>query len=163
MANRHRLLKLLQVTKILVAVTLIFGSGLVYSGFAEPYISRPDPIIGEVDVLVFMIVGGGLIWLKPTQLLRNRFWRATVAKAGLNDEQRQSTDSDGFRSTIQGHPIRVKTGSTTAFRSSTKETPDRYTLVEAELNHDASEGVVIGPSDQDAFVTPYDVSSHADY
>lgn len=163
MTNRQRLLKLLRVTEILAAVALIFGSGLVYSGFAEPYISPPDPIIGEVDVLVFMIVGGGLIWLKPTQLLRNRFWQATVAEAGFNDERQQSSDSDEYRSTFQGRPIRVKTGSTTAFRKSTEQLPDRYTLVEAELNHDASKGVVIDPSDQDAFVTPYNVSSHTDY
>lgn len=162
MADRRRRLRLLRFTELLAAVVLILGPGLVYAGVTEPYISPPTPVFGDVDVLVLMIGGAGLIWLRPSKFLRRRYWQATAAEAGLTTGHGDTAGSRECTGTIRGRLVRVKTGTTTAFRSSTKQTRESYTLVEAELDRAASAGVVIGPSAQDTFVTPYDVASHAD-
>lgn len=165
MTDKHRRLKLVRFIELLSAVGLIFAPGLVYGGVADPYISPPDPVFGNIDVLLLMIIGGGVIWIQPSKFLRRRYWRAAAAEAGLDLADGGMSGPRKYAGTIQGRPVRMKTGTTTMFRSSPQprgEDAKSYTLIEAELSQEAAEGVVIGPSEQDAFVTPYDVASYAD-
>jgi hypothetical protein len=164
MGERSRRLRVASAATKLAAVLLVFGPGLVYAGVAEPYLSPPPFVFGPVDALVVTV--GGVLALRlasPVRILRARYWRATAAEADLSVEAGGLASPPTVVGTVRGRRVRARIGSNPALRSgAASNTAVRYTAVEAELREPAAEGVIIGPTDQDAPLTPYDVVAFAD-
>lgn len=161
MSDRARYVTLVYVLTRVLFVLIIFGPGLVYTGVAEPYISPPPFIFGEIDVLG--IVFGGVLLVvvaKPTARLRARYWRATATEAGLTPADDESASTHEYTGTVDGRRVRATIGADPALSTESRKT--RYTLVEAALGETHTVGVVLGPADQEAYMTPYDVAAFAD-
>lgn len=162
MVGRRHSLVLVRVVEVATAVLLIGGSGLVYAGVAEPYISPPALVFGEVDVLALMIVGASLLVVRPSKVVRRRYWQATATEAGLTSETATGAETTEYTGTVGGRTVRARTGSTTALAPPNSKDGRAYTLVEAELTRETADGVILGPSEQDVAVTPYNVAAHPD-
>jgi hypothetical protein len=164
MVDRRRRLWAVSAATKLLAVLLVFGPPLVYAGVAEPYLSPPPLVFGPVDVLLVMVGGALLLRLAwPPRHLRSRYWAATAAEAGLSVEDAGLFAAPTAVGTVRGRRVRARIGSNAALKTGTSlNVGVRFTAVEADLPEPAAEGVVLGPTDQDVLMTPYDVAAFAD-
>jgi hypothetical protein len=162
MTDRSGRLLLFRFTEVTFSALLILGSGVIYVGVAEPYLSPPALVFGEVDVLVLMLAGAGILVVRPSRFVRRRYWRLTATEAGLGSPTQNTSGTAEYTGTVQGRTIRARTGSTNALTSPSSQSTGTYTVVEAKLEHTAADGVVVGQRAQNALVTPYDVATYAD-
>lgn len=125
---------------------LVFGATVtVFSGRAAPlFTPEMIPMSGPLSLFVFaaslLAVGGTAIWL-----LKRRAWRRAGRGANLTPDGGGLLGNKTFAGTVAGRAVRAKTitrktGSSDEGGSS-KTT---YTVVEADLDEPATEGLVIG-------------------
>lgn len=159
MLDRKRRLSVVRVLTGIAYVGVLFGPGIVYTGNAEPYLSPPPFVFGEIDAAILMFGGAALLFVfKPTRLLRTRYWKATAKAAGLSPVRRGVLTPPECAGTVRGREVRARTGVNGALTSERKA---RYTVVEAALADEATGGVVVGPADQDG-VAAYDLTASPD-
>jgi len=136
-------------------IVVLFGPGVVYTGNAEPYLSPPSFIGGQIDVLFLMFGGFALLYLfNPHKLLRYRYWKAGAKANGLSPTSGGFLRPPVYTGTIRGRAVRARIGRNRALSTQTRR---RYTVVEAALSGEPTSGAVISPHDHDG-VAAYNVA-----
>lgn len=115
---------------------------VVFSGNAEPYVSTPPPVVGELTPI--FVIGGAMIAGKAVViLLKMRDWRATGRGANLGPAGGGLFPD--LTGTVGGRTVRARTVKRRSSGGRTGKT--NYTIVEADMDGPSEEGALVGPAD----------------
>lgn len=133
------------------ALAVLVVTPLAYAGAAQPYVGVPPRFAGDLSPLVVMtaaVAGAAAL----SNLFRNSEWvragrEAGFAPTGMNPVSRKRPELSG---TVDGREVRIASR-------------DYATAFKAVLEREATEGVVVGPADEEeATLAPFAVADDAD-
>lgn len=136
-------------TGLFVWATIVFGASiLVFSGNAAPYLTPSMlPISGPFSLFAFaagLFVLGGVV----VSRLRRRAWRQAGQQANLTPQGGGLIGSQDLVGKRNGRSVRARTIKRKSGGSSSEgSSKTTYTIVEADLEAEATDGLVIAVGD----------------